>query len=95
LRLFAVRRKPCSSQLADPAVCHGWAGLVITAWYAAADARSPGIAARLPHLLDTLTGHAHPADAAPGLIEGIAGVALTLHTVATGTGGWATSLLLT
>ncbi|WP_239405484.1 lanthionine synthetase C family protein [Frankia sp. Cj3] len=86
------------AQLTDPAVCHGWAGMIITVWRAAADARSPRLAARLPHLLDTITGHAFPdpADAGSGLIEGIAGIALTLHTVATGTsGGWETCLLLT
>jgi len=44
-----------------------------------------------------LLHHAHDAPPAtlPGLIEGSAGVALTLHSIATGTtGGWHTCLLL-
>ena len=81
----------------DPALCHGWAGLIATAWCAAADARSPDIGEHLPRLLDTLLDHARdaPPEQMPGLIEGSAGVALTLHSIATGTtGGWQTCLLL-
>jgi hypothetical protein len=84
-------------RITDPALCHGWAGLVATAWCAAADARAPHIGAHLPRLLDTLLDHADdtPPGRLPGLIEGSAGVALTLHSIATGTaGGWQTSLLL-
>jgi lantibiotic biosynthesis protein len=86
------------AKLSDPAVCHGWAGLIATVWHAAADARAPDLAARLPPLLDALASHALsvPADAPAGLIEGTAGIALTLHTVAAGaSGGWETCLLIT
>lgn len=85
------------ARIIDPALCHGWAGLLATAWYAAADARSPDIGAHLPRLLDTLLDHTRdaPPGRPPGLIEGSAGVALTLHSIATGTtGGWQTCLLL-
>lgn len=84
-------------RIIDPALCHGWAGLIATAWCADADARSPDIGARLPHLLDTLLDHARdaPLGRLPGLIEGSAGIALTLHSIATGTtGDWQTCLLL-
>lgn len=85
------------ARIIDPALCHGWAGLIATAWCAAADARSPDIGAHLPRLLDTLLDHARdaPPGRLPGLIEGSAGIALTLHSIATGTaGGWQTCLLL-
>ncbi|MGH3546709.1 MAG: lanthionine synthetase C family protein [Pseudonocardiaceae bacterium] len=85
------------ARIIDPALCHGWAGLIATAWCAAADASSPNIDAHVPRLLDTLLDHASdaPPGRLPGLIEGSAGVALTLHSIATGTtGGWQTCLLL-
>ncbi len=88
------------ARITDPALCHGWAGLVAAAWHAANDAATPTLATHLPHLLEQLLRHARdlPPGALPGLIEGSAGIALTLHTVATaaiGTpGGWTTCLLL-
>ncbi|WP_329064635.1 lanthionine synthetase C family protein [Streptomyces sp. NBC_01429] len=85
------------ARVTDPALCHGWAGLLATAWYAADDAVTSAIADHLPHLLGTLLTHARdaPPEALPGLIEGRAGIALTLHTLATGTaGGWPACLLL-
>jgi lantibiotic biosynthesis protein len=84
------------TRITDPALCHGWAGLIIIAWHAAADAISPGIATQLPHLLDAFLDHAGPpAGQPPGLVEGTAGIALTLHTAATGaSGGWETCLLI-
>jgi hypothetical protein len=88
------------ARITDPALCHGWAGLVASAWYAARDATTPTIAAQLPRLLEKLLAHARDTSpgALPGLIEGSAGIALTLHTLATATtgtsGGWPTCLLL-
>ncbi|MGH3769112.1 MAG: lanthionine synthetase LanC family protein [Pseudonocardiaceae bacterium] len=87
------------ARITDPALCHGWAGLIATAFCAAADARSPDISAHLPRLIDTLLEHVHaddsPPERGPGLIEGSAGVALTLHSVTTPTNPrWQTCLLL-
>ncbi|MGH3911787.1 MAG: lanthionine synthetase C family protein, partial [Pseudonocardiaceae bacterium] len=84
------------ARITDPALCHGWAGLIATAWYAAADAGSPEIAAYLPPLLDTLLDYRDPRPAQPyGLIDGSAGIAAILHTMATGTsGGWESCLLI-
>lgn len=88
------------TRLTDPALCHGWAGLIATAWYAAADAISPDIGTHLPYLLNTLLDHADRGDSPswqqlPGLIEGSAGIALTLHSMATGTNNcWETCLLI-
>lgn len=81
----------------NPALCHGWAGVLATVWYAAADARSPDLRGHLPRLLDALLAHASdaPPGRLPGLIEGSAGIALTLHSLATQTaGGWPICLLL-
>ncbi|MCW2948942.1 MAG: Lanthionine synthetase family protein [Actinoallomurus sp.] len=87
------------ARFTDPALCHGWAGLIATTWYAAADALSPDLGAHLLRLLDTFLDQAgtgaSPFLKLPGLIDGSAGIALTLHTMATGTsGGWETSLLI-
>ncbi|WP_329060599.1 lanthionine synthetase C family protein [Amycolatopsis sp. NBC_01480] len=84
--------------LTDPALCHGRAGLLATTWHAAADASTPALAIHIPRLLDQLLDDARhtPSEALPGLIEGTAGIALTLHTLATGISpGWSACLLLT
>lgn len=87
------------AQLIDLTLCHGWAGLIATTWYAAADALSPDLGTHLPRLLATFLEKAadrgSPTLKLPGLIDGSAGVALTLHTIATGTSaGWETCLLI-
>ncbi|MDT0377201.1 lanthionine synthetase C family protein [Streptomyces sp. DSM 42041] len=85
------------ARITDPALCHGWAGLVATVLHAAADAATPDLAHHLPGLIDSLLAHAHdtPPGDLPGLIEGSAGVALTLHSIASGTTGpWPACLLL-
>jgi hypothetical protein len=86
------------AQLTDPAVCHGWAGVVATTWHAAADERSDVLTSHLSPLLNTLLATAPgPSEVEEpiGLIEGSAGVAAVLHLAATGTGGWETCLLIT
>ncbi|MEV6704306.1 lanthionine synthetase C family protein [Micromonospora wenchangensis] len=83
-------------QIIDPSLCHGWAGLAATAWYAADDARTTSLQKQLPQIVRLLIQHAtDTTPARSGLITGPAGIALTLHTVATGTDvRWATSLLI-
>jgi hypothetical protein len=87
------------AQIGDATVCHGWAGLVLTAWRTAADASDPD---RFPlRALDTrlqehLDRHGNPPG--DGLLEGTTGVQLVQHTVATGCPtrpGWDSCLLLT
>lgn len=87
------------ARLTEPAVCHGLAGVLATAWRAAADATTPAIGEHLPDLLGALLQEQAesdtPARRRPGLIEGAAGIAATLHSIATGTAhGWDKSLLI-
>lgn len=82
------------AQLTDPALCHGWAGVLLTAWHAAADAGPSGLTSRLPMLTGALVRHAS-GYGHPGLIEGRAGVALTLHTITSPpASGWESCLLI-
>ncbi|MDG4834108.1 lanthionine synthetase C family protein [Solwaraspora sp. WMMD1047] len=83
-------------KIIDPSLCHGWSGLAATVWYAAADSRSTGLPTAVPQVMRLLIRYAtDPTPARSGLISGPAGIALTLHTFATGTSiPWATSLLI-
>ncbi|WP_322780373.1 lanthionine synthetase C family protein [Frankia sp. Cas4] len=83
----------------DPMLCHGWAGLVSTVHRAAADARFHPIGAHLPALIDHLLHSLDMTEPAggrpPGLIEGTAGIAAVLHSLATdSTASWEAALLL-
>ncbi|GAA2345127.1 lanthionine synthetase C family protein [Streptomyces kunmingensis] len=87
------------AQLADPSLCHGWAGLLLTADRIASDAIAPDLTGELPalrtHLSNHMVQHAIPESA--GLLSGNAGVLLTLHTLSTNRPsipGWETCLLL-
>jgi hypothetical protein len=75
------------SQLVDATLCHGWAGLVHTTWWAAADAGGDSeLASRLSHLHARLEQHLHrhgPPDH-DALLEGEAGVRLVQHTTSIG-----------
>jgi hypothetical protein len=86
------------ARVADTSLCHGWAGLFQTAWRAARDARTPALAGWLPRIAGLLVPHARPgAGDGTGLLEGDAGLALALHTAASGTppeSGWDACLLL-
>jgi len=84
------------ARLAEPGLCHGLAGLYVTALRAADDARRPDIAIRLPAAAVLLTGRAEaPGDG--GLLTGSAGVRLALESVRNGTprSGWDACLLIT
>lgn len=85
-----------TARITSSGLCHGAAGLYLTAWRIAAEAGAPELKAQLPSLATRLAGES-AATAATGLLEGQAGVALALHTAATGTSpvtGWDTCLLL-
>ncbi len=85
------------ARVIDPHLCHGWAGLAATVWYAAADAATTDLNVHLPLLLGALIDHADEdiTSPLPGLIDGRAGVALTLHTIAAATPScWPACLLI-
>lgn len=81
--------------LSDPYVCHGWAGLLATVSVAARDATTPALSQLIPGLVDALVAHEPVIDGPTGLVDGAAGVALTLHSVAhQAFGSWTSCLLL-
>ncbi|WP_322760618.1 lanthionine synthetase C family protein [Frankia sp. Cr2] len=87
------------ARFVDPALCHGWAGLVATVRCAATDACFYPLGSHLPALVDQLLDNLDTAQGTgwqlPGLIEGTAGIAAVLHAVATGTAAaWEPALLL-
>lgn len=70
------------TQLSGPGLCHGWAGTVTAAWHTALDATSSSLGGTLGPLVRALAecaGGDHPY----GLMQGHAGTALALHTIAT------------
>lgn len=83
--------------VSDMGLCHGWAGLYLTAARTAHDGATPGLAALLPSLAQQLVQHA---EATPppelGLLDSATGVALALHAVTTGVpiSGWDQCLLI-
>jgi hypothetical protein len=85
-------------RIREVGLCHGIAGVLQTTWRMATDALTSDLAAQVPRLVDTLL---HRMDTTPftsaEFLDGEAGVALALHTAATGTapvGGWDSCLML-
>jgi hypothetical protein len=96
--LTACLRDPAQlAQLTDAGLCHGAAGLYMTAWRAAQDAASPDIASRLPPVATLLLDVAAAHPSGPGFLNGTAGTALALHVAASGAApasGWDACLLI-
>jgi lantibiotic biosynthesis protein len=86
-------------QVPDSGLCHGWAGLYLTTRYAAGDEPGGLLAGYVARLADLLVHRASTQKVAGGgLLEGTAGVYLTLHELHDGrspTSGWDTWLLIT
>ncbi|WUM89037.1 lanthionine synthetase C family protein [Streptomyces sp. NBC_00322] len=86
------------AQVTDTSLCHGWAGIFQTAYRSAHDALTPHLHNVLQPLGDALSAHARPGSPkGPGLIDGDAGCALSLTTLATDqapTTGWDACLLI-
>lgn len=85
-------------RITDTSLCHGWAGLYQTVYRAAQDARTPHLGSQLPALAKALITQAHSELPAAGFLDGTAGCALALTTIATNqapTTEWDTCLLLT
>jgi hypothetical protein len=86
------------AKITDAGLCHGAAGLYMTALRAAGDAASPAVAGYLPDLAGLLRHWALAESAwAPGFLEGNAGTALALHAAAAGAApdsGWDACMLI-
>lgn len=86
------------AQVTDTSLCHGWAGTYQTAFRAAHDALGPHLHTVLKDLGKVLSAQARPgAPKGPGLLEGDAGCALALTTLASDqapTTGWDACLLI-
>jgi len=84
------------ARLDNLALCHGWSGLITTVWAAAADATTAALSQQLTRLIVELLSTQLALPERPGLIDGTAGLALVLHSIATGTlAPWTSCLLLT
>ncbi len=86
-------------QVQDGSLCHGWAGLYLTVRYAARDAITGELTDHLVRLADDLVRRSAIEDAVGGgLLDGSAGLALALHTLASNSApisGWDAWLLNT
>lgn len=84
-------------RLTDSGLCHGTAGLLQAAWRMSHDARNPELAAELPALTDRLLAELQAVPDDVEFLDGVAGIALALHTVGTDiapSGPWDACLLL-
>lgn len=92
----ACLRSAQMALLTEPGLCHGQAGLYMTAMRAAHDACTPNIATRLPALAALLVRPAGTAEDG-GLLTGPSGVRLALEAVRNGPprSGWDACLLIT
>ena len=71
--------------LTELGLCHGWAGLLHCAWRVNDDAPGTPLSADLDRIADTLVDRLdHNGSQDPELLDGRAGAALALHTMATG-----------
>jgi hypothetical protein len=95
--MLACLRDPAQlDRLTDSGLCHGTAGLLQAVLRMARDAITSGLAEELPTLTERLLA-AHRSVSDAEFLDGLAGIALTLHTVGTGIapkGPWDACLLL-
>lgn len=68
-------------QITDNSLCHGWAGLLQTAWRVAHDAHDSGLTSRVTKIAERVPPEpGAEEDRNIGLLEGVSGVALALLT---------------
>ncbi|MEV7971503.1 lanthionine synthetase LanC family protein [Sphaerisporangium sp. NPDC088356] len=95
--MLATLRDPAQlDRLPEIGLCHGRAGLLHAAWRMAADARTSRIGDELPGLAARLIMQISRPHPQAGLLDGMAGPALALHALGTGTvaSSWDSVLLL-
>jgi hypothetical protein len=94
--ITACLRDPAQvAKVTESGLCHGAAGLYMTAMRAAEDTAAPDISTRLPVLADLLLSLA-ASNHGPGFLNGADGTALALQAAAEGTplSGWDACLLI-
>ncbi len=80
--LLACLRDPAqTARITDPGLCHGLGGLLLTTWRAAHDADHPHLADALTTYLHNLVPDRIPLDRDHGLLDGISGLALAVHSM--------------
>ncbi|MGA5823584.1 lanthionine synthetase C family protein [Kitasatospora sp. NPDC094028] len=82
--LAALRDPRQLAKLSEIGLCHGTAGLLHSAWRMATTTGNRAISAELPHLADRLVTALDRERHDPELLDGVAGAALALHTLGTG-----------
>jgi hypothetical protein len=95
--LSCLRDRTQLARITETGLCHGTAGVLQTAWRMAGDAKEPGIEAELPHLSAQLLAQFDSTSDDVELFDGLAGVALALHTAGTRAAplsGWDDCLLV-
>ncbi|MFE9242015.1 lanthionine synthetase C family protein [Nocardiopsis sp. NPDC006938] len=96
--LTAVLHNPTLTGLVtEPSLCHGWAGVLQATWRVAGTSDDHRLQEQIPAIAEQVMDHLDPERMAGGLLEGLAGVALALHTFATDTepaSGWDRCLAL-
>ncbi|GAA4687883.1 Lanthionine synthetase C-like protein [Promicromonospora umidemergens] len=94
--LNEVRSEQSLATLTDVGLCHGLAGVLQTAWRASVDAATPDLANEVVRLTRAVVEQTDSLTEQTEFLDGLAGVALALHTVTTGhrEAQWDTCLLL-
>lgn len=95
--LSCLRDPAHLDRLTDSGLCHGTAGLLQAVWRMARDATTTDLAAELPALTERLLAEHRSESDDIEFLDGLAGIALTLHTVGTGItpmGPWDACLML-
>lgn len=82
--LTALRDPVQLDRLPEIGLCHGTAGLLLSAWRMTTATNNLSIAEELPRLADRLIVALDQSAPDPELLDGAAGAALALHTVGTG-----------
>ena len=81
--LAALRDPQQLAKLPEIGLCHGMAGLLHASWRMATQTGNTEITAELPHMADRLCTALERPGHDPELLDGAAGAALALHTLAT------------
>lgn len=94
--LNEVRSTRSLATITDTGLCHGLAGVLHTTWRASVDAATPDLASEATRLVRAVVARTDPLTEETEFLDGLAGIALALHTATTDhrEARWDTCLLL-